>query len=326
MSALFWVFTATLYREDAIWILPLALVILLKNRNVRVGVALAYASAYAFHSISGALILLLFVSLSAIVETFEGAYRYFLSACAILLICLILPGLMPPALSFILASLLGLIPFFRRHLVEWRRISLVLLTLGTAAFAAALLIRLIKESLFGDVAAWFRPLLVEFGSLFLWTVPLSEQVDRKGGQSIDIDNVAPIDAAAQTTAQATDSSLWLMIGAGVVAVLVMATLGWIRKRQTVGEEKSERYERAVKVPLRKKVRSRHPLLKVASQLEETFPREKNETTYEWLGRIGFPDGHEHARLIDAIEFSSSEPAYDVQSFRQLVMQQISNKS
>jgi len=278
MSALFWIFTATLYREDAIWILPLALVTLLKNRNVRVGVGLAYASAYAFHSISGALILLLFVSLSAMVETFEGAYRYFLSACAILVICLLLPGLMPPALSFMLASLLGILPFFRRHLVEWRRISVVLLTLGTAAFAMALIVRLIKESLFGDVAAWFRPLLVEFGSLFLWTVPLSERVDRQGGQSIDIDNVAPIDAATQTAAQATGSSFWLMIGVGVVTVLVIATLVWIRKRQTVGEEELDRYARAVKVPLRKKTRSRHPLLKVASQLEETFPREKNETT------------------------------------------------
>ncbi|WP_114570828.1 G protein-coupled receptor family protein [Exiguobacterium flavidum] len=325
MSALFWLFTATLYRENAIWVLPLVLVTLIKNRNVRVGVALAYASAYGFHSIPGALILLLFVSWSAMVETFEGAYRYFLSACAVLIICLILPGLMPPVLSFVLASLLGVLPFFRRHLVEWRRISLVLLTLGTASFAAALLIRLIKETLFGDVAAWFRPLLVEFGSLFLWTVPLSERVDRQGGQSIDVDNVATLDAAAQASTRTADSSLWLMAGTIIVAVLVIATLMWIRRRQTVGEEKLDRYERAVKVPLRKKTRSHHPLLKVASQLEETFPREKNETTYEWLRRIGFPDGKEHARLIDAIEFSPSEPAYDVQSFRQLVMQQISKK-
>ncbi|MGX8177235.1 hypothetical protein ACWS7L_07055 [Exiguobacterium artemiae] len=312
-------------------LLPAPLVILIfpllaaiPARNIRIGLQLAAAIAFLFVSPLISMLLLLAIAFGAGLETVDYPYKFAISATGMTGLCLLFPGLSPPLGTYLLLGLLWAIPFLRQHLVEWRRIiANVSLFLG-GSLVLVILIRLLKETLFGSVANLTRPALEAFGSLFTWTLPLAERIDQKTAKNTtDVANIAP-QKRLEAANMSSDTLFYLNMAGIVLAILAVGiTFYLIRKRQVITTEAEPVVRMTVtKQPPPVKKHSQHPLLKIASQLEQAFPRRHDETTVEWLTRIEFPEAASHARLLDGIEFSRSEPAYDLQLFRKYVREQI----
>ncbi|RDB34041.1 hypothetical protein [Exiguobacterium sp. RIT594] len=320
---LWWILVISLLQAPLI-ILIFPLLVVIPARNIRIGVQLVAAIAFLFVSPLISILLLLATAVGAWLETVDHPYKFAISATGLTGLTLLFPGLSPPIGTYLLLGLLWAIPFLRQHLVEWRRITAgVSLFLGGSLILVTV-IRLLKEALFGSVANLTRPALEAFGSLFTWTLPLAEQIDQKtGAQATDLSNIAPQESL-KAASMSSDTLFYLNMAGIVLAILAVGiTFYLIRKRQVVSTEPEPVVRMTgMKQPAPIKKHSQHPLLKIASQLEQAFPRRHEETTVEWLTRIDFPEAVAHARLLDGIEFSRSEPAYDLQLFRKYVREQI----
>lgn len=321
---IWWILVISLLQAPLI-ILIFPLLAVIPARPIRIGVQLAAAVAFLLISPLISILLLLAIALSAWLETVDHPYKFAVSATVLTGLCLLLPGFNPPLGAYLLLGFVWGIPFLRQHLIEWRRIVAgVSLFLG-ASLVLVTLTRLLKEALFGSVANLTRPALEAFGSLFTWTLPLAEQIDQKtkADSTSDLSDIAPQESLKAATL--SSETLFYLNLAGVVLALLAVGLTFylIRKRRVVATE-AEPVARMTMpkqaAPVKK--HSQHPLLKIASQLEQAFPRRHDETTVEWLTRIEFPEAVAHARLLDGIEFSRSEPAYDLQLFRKYVREQI----
>lgn len=320
---LWWILVISLLQAPLI-ILMFPLLVAILARNIRIGLQLVAAVSFLLISPLISILLLLAIALGTWLETVDQPYKFAISATGLTGLFLLFPGLSPPLGAYLLLGLLWAIPFLRQHLVEWRRITTAVSLFLGISLVLVIVIRLLKEALFGSVANLTRPALEAFGSLFTWTLPLAEQIDQKtGANATDLSNIAPQESLK--AASMSSATLFYLNTAGIVlAILAVGiTFYLIRKRQVVSTE-AEPVVRmtGAKQPAPIKKHSQHPLLKIASQLEQAFPRRHEETTVEWLTRIEFPEAVAHAHLLDGIEFSRSEPAYDLQLFRKYVREQI----
>ncbi|MCT4780033.1 MULTISPECIES: hypothetical protein [Exiguobacterium] len=324
MMILWWLLVVSLLHAPLLAVLMFPLLAAIPARTIRIILQLVAAISLFLVSPTISILLVLVTALGAWLETIDHPYRYAISGSVLVGLCLLLPGITPPIGAYLVLGLLWTIPFLKQHLVEWRRIVSGLSLFIGVSWLLVVFVRLIKEALFGSVANLTRPALEAFGSFFTWTLPLAEQIDQKTQSNpTDLSNVAPQQALQPATVN-PDTWFYLnLIGAILALVAVCLTFYLIRKRRVVALES----EQTVRVPAQirpapVKKHSHHPLLKIASQLEQAFPRRPDETTVEWLIRIEFPEAMYHARLLDGIEFSRSEPAYDIQLFRKYVREQI----
>ncbi|WP_026828255.1 hypothetical protein [Exiguobacterium artemiae] len=320
---LWWILVISLLHAPLV-ILIFPLLAVIPARTVRIGLQLAAAISFLSVSPLISILLLLVIALGTWLETVDQPYKFAISATGLTGLCLLFPGLSPPLGAYLLLGLLWGIPFLRQHLVEWRRIIAGISLFLGVSLVLVILIRLLKEALFGSVANLTRPALEAFGSLFTWTLPLAEQIDQKTrSNTTGLANIAPQESL-KAASMSSDTLFYLNMAGIILAILVVGlTFYLIRKRQVVSAEAEPVVRTTVaKQPAPIKKHSQHPLLKIASQLEQAFPRRHEETTVEWLTRIEFPEAVAHARLLDGIEFSRSEPAYDLQLFRKYVREQI----
>ncbi len=318
-----WLLVISLLQTSLLFLLVFPVFALIPVRKIRISLQLLTACIIFYFSPVASILLLLATALAAVLETIDFEYRFALTGAGFVGISLLYPGLTPSPGAYLLLTLLFLIPFLKQHLVEWRRIFLSLSLALSVSFLLVFLIRLVKETFFGSVANLMRPALEAFGSLFTWTIPLAELIDKKTQTGADFSEVKPIESVKQATMSSGTLEFLNLFGLLLALVIVIVTVYVVRKRRVVTAE----YEEAIRPPAKVrqaavKKQSHHPLLKIASQLEHAFPRKRDETTYEWLERIEFPEVERNTRLIDGIEFSQSEPAYDLHVFRQQVRQRI----
>lgn len=323
MILLWWLLVISLLQTSLLILIAFPLFALIPVRNVRISLQLLTACVVFYFAPVVSILLLLATAIAAVLETIDFDYRFALTGASFFGISFLLPGMTPSPGAYVLVALLFLIPFLKQHLVEWRRIFLSLSLALSLSFLLVFLIRLVKETFFGSVANLMRPALEAFGSLFTWTIPLAELIDKKTQIGADFSEAKPVESIKQATMSSGTLELLNLFGLILALVIVVVTFYIVRKRRVVTSEHDE----TVRPPAKKrspvvKKQSHHPLLKIASQLEHAFPRKQDETTYEWLKRIEFPEVERNTRLIDGIEFSQSEPAYDLQVFRQQVRQRI----
>lgn len=323
MMLLWWFLIISLLQTMALPLLAFALLAVLPVRKVRILLQVIAALALFYVSPLISIILLLATAIGAFLETIELEYRFALTGAVFVGICFLYPGLTPPLLAYVLLGLLVLTPFLKRHFVEWRRIlTSVSFALGLS-FLLVFLLRLMKEALFGSVANLMRPAFEAFGSLFTWTIPLSEKVDEKMQTGANLGNMEAVEPIKQGTMNAATVQVFNYAAFGLALLVVGLMFYFLRKRRVVTVEQDEIVRPTAKKRTKvAKKHSQHPLLQLASQLEQAFPRKRDETTYEWLERIAFPEVERNARLIDGIEFSQSEPAYDLQVFRRQVRERM----
>ena len=320
---LWWIFLASLLPVPFYLALALPALAFVPHRSIRIGLQLLVAGSLFFLSPVASVLALVFVAWTAFLDTVDSTWRYAASALVIGVVMVLFPGAIPPPGAFALFFLVVAYPFVITYMTEWRRIfPTVALMLGGGLLLAVIL-RLSKEALVGSVTSTIRPLLEAFGSLFLWTEPLGRKADTMTNQATGLNNIKGVQNVGRSTIDAGTSNWLWIVTAIMTLVLVATTLYVIRKRKVVALEREQTVKQSKQIRAHAPKRhSHHPLLKIASQLEQAFPRRHEETTLEWLTRIEFPDASPNARLIDGIEFSPSEPAYDIQTFRRQVREQI----
>lgn len=320
---LWWIFLASLLPVPLYAALAFPALAFVPHRPLRIGLQLLAAGLLFFLSPAASVLALVFVTWTAFLDTVESVWRYAVSALVIGVMVILFPGMMPPPGALLLLFLVVAYPFVVTYMTEWRRIfPTIALMLGGGLILAGMF-RFMKEALFGSITSWIRPIFEAFGSLFLWTEPIGREADQMTNKAMGLENIKGVQNVGRSTVDAgTSNWIWVVLVI-VTVILVAVTLYVIRKRQVVHIEMEQTVQRPKQTRARAPKRhSHHPLLKIASQLEQAFPRRHEETTFEWLSRIEFPDALHNARLIDGIEFSPSEPAYDIQTFRRLVREQI----
>lgn len=320
---LWWMFLASLLPVPFYLALVFPALAFVPHRSLRIGLQLLAAGLLFFLSPLASVLALVFVAWSAFLDTVDSAWRYATSAMIIGVATVLFPGMTPPIGAFVLLLFVVAYPFVVTYMTEWRRIFPTIAIVLSAGLIVAFIFRLTKEAIVGSVASAIRPLFEAFGSLFLWTEPLGREADTMTNRAMGLNNIKGVQGIKQEVVQ-TGTPDWIWIAMTLLAVIFVAiTLYVIRKRKVVAIEKEQTVKQSKQVRTRAPKRhSHHPLLKIASQLEQAFPRRQEETTLEWLTRIEFPDTVQNARLIDGIEFSPSEPAYDIQTFRRQVREQI----
>lgn len=320
---LWWIFLASLLPVPFYLALVFPALAFVPHRSLRIGLQLLAAGLLFILSPVACILALIFVAWTAFLDTVESAWRYAASGLIVGGVMILFPGVTPPLGAFLLLFLVVAYPFVVTYMTEWRRIFSTVGLMLTLGLLLAGLFRLMKEALVGSVTNSIRPLFEAFGSLFLWTEPLGRKADNMTNRAMGLENIKSVEDVKQATVQA-ETSHWIWIVTAIVTVLFVAiTLYVIRKRKVIPIEMEQTVKRSKQVRTHAPKRySHHPLLKIASQLEQAFPRRHEETTLEWLMRIEFPDASSNARLIDGIEFSTSEPAYDIQTFRRQVREQI----
>ncbi len=320
---LWWIFLASLLPVPFYLALAFPALAFVPHRSFRIGIQLLVAGSLYFLSPVASILALIFVAWTAFLDTIDSAWRYATSAMVIGVVMVLFPGMTPPLGGFLLLLFVVAYPFVVTYMTEWRRIFPTIAIVLSAGLIIAIVFRLTKEALVGSVTSAIRPLFEAFGSLFLWTEPLGRKADKMTSWTMGQENIKDVNEVKQATVQAGTPD-WIWIATTLLTVILVAvTLYVIRKRKVIAIEREQtvKHSRQIRTHAPKR-HSHHPLLKIASQLEQAFPRRHEETTLEWLTRIEFPDASSNARLIDGIEFSPSEPAYDIQTFRRQVREQI----
>ncbi|MBF8152952.1 hypothetical protein ITJ88_06595 [Exiguobacterium sp. TBG-PICH-001] len=320
---LWWIFLASLLPVPFYLAVALPALAFVPHRSLRIGLQLLVAGSLYFLSPVASVLALVFVAWSAFLDTVDSAWRYATSAMVIGVVMVLFPGVTPPIGAFLLLLFVVAYPFVVTYMTEWRRIFPTVALVLSAGLIIAVIFRLTKEALIGSVTSAIRPLFEAFGSLFLWTEPLGREADTMTNRAMGLENIKGVKEVKQATVQAGTPD-WIWIATTLLTVILVAvTLYVIRKRKVIAIEREQtvKHSKQARAHVPKR-HSHHPFLKIASQLEQAFPRRHEETTLEWLTRIEFPDASSNARLIDGIEFSPSEPAYDIQTFRRQVREQI----
>ena len=320
---LWWMFLASLLPVPFYLALVFPALAFVPHRSLRIALQLLVAGLLFFLSPLASVLALVFVAWSAFLDTVDSAWRYATSAMIIGIATVLFPGMTPPIGAFVLLLLVVAYPFVVTYMTEWRRIFPTIAIVLSTGLIIALIFRISKEALVGSVTSAIRPLFEAFGSLFLWTEPLGREADTMTNRAMGLENIKGVQDVEQAAVQAgTPDWLWMALTL-LTVIFVAVTLYIIRKRKVVAIEREQTVKQSKQIRAHAPKRhSHHPLLKIASQLEQAFPRRHEETTLEWLTRIEFPDTVQNARLIDGIEFSPSEPAYDIQTFRRQVREQI----
>lgn len=323
MRWLWWVF-ATFYIGHVFPLIFLTTLRLPRNVQLIVQVVLSIGALYFSYEMS--LLLLLFTFVHAFLRTLDWTDRYALASGLFLLIDWLFPPASQP-LTMVAFPFLFLI--WRRSLYyrrDYKRmVSTLLVGLGLG-LATAMMIRTVKELIFGDFIAWIRPFFIWFGGWFDGIVV--DQEDRVNRFRIPSNPNLDGETIAQETLleSASNESLFL-IGFFLTTLFIgVALFIYLQKRKEVQDsivlpkrtgQRSESDKRVVRSP-------RHiRLLETGRRLERAHPRNRQETAHDWLERINFTDHAFYAQWLEAAEYGEKDAPQDViESFGRRVEQRI----
>ncbi|MGA9468826.1 MAG: hypothetical protein WBV10_14475, partial [Exiguobacterium marinum] len=204
-----------------------------------------------------------------------------------------------------------------------RMVTMLVLGLGIG-LAVSLVIRTIKELLFGNVVAWISPFFLWIGSWFDGIVlDPNDRVNRflvPDNPNLDAETVAQ-----ETLLESASGNSLFYIGVFVVILLIgVGLFFYLQKRKDIQE--GGLIPRSIHHPTlsdKRIVRSPRQiqLLETGRRLEQQYPRLREETVADWLQRIEFTDHTLYAGWLEAAEYGDKEAPRDVnESFERLVTQ------
>ncbi|MEW8968236.1 hypothetical protein [Exiguobacterium alkaliphilum] len=321
MKLLWWVFAAFYVGH----IFPLVYLLTLRlPRNWQLGAQTALSVMALYFSFEKSVSLLLFTYVHAFIRTLDWTDRYAIAS----VLFLIVDWLFPPAsqpLAMIAFPFLFL--FWQRSLYyrrDYKRMLAMLAVGLSIGLTIAVVLRTIKELLFGDLVAWVRPFLMWIAGWFDgFTLDPSDRVNRfmvPENPNLDAETLSN-ETFFETASNQTVVWIALFIFLLVIGVFLFI---YLQKRKDVQEEAvvprrahvtHERTLRAVRTP--KHVR----LLDAGRRLEKAHPRFREETVHDWLTRIRFTDASLFATWLEAAEYGEKDaPAPIIESFEQHVKQ------
>lgn len=321
MKLLWWVFAAFYVGH----IFPLVYLLTLRlPRNWQLGAQTALSVMALYFSFEMSVTLLLFTYVHAFIRTLDWTDRYAIAS----VLFLIVDWLFPPAsqpLAMIAFPFLFL--FWQRSLYyrrDYKRMLAMLAVGLSIGLTIAVVLRTIKELLFGDLVAWVRPFLMWIAGWFDgFTLDPSDRVNRfmvPENPNLDAETLSN-ETFFETASNQTVVWIALFIFLLVIGVFLFI---YLQKRKDVQEEAvvsrrahvtHERTLRAVRTP--KHVR----LLDAGRRLEKAHPRFREETVHDWLTRIRFTDASLFATWLEAAEYGEKDaPAPIIESFEQHVKQ------
>ncbi|MCT4794973.1 hypothetical protein [Exiguobacterium alkaliphilum] len=321
MKLLWWVFAAFYVGH----IFPLVYLLTLRlPRNWQLGAQTALSVMALYFSFEMSVTLLLFTYVHAFIRTLDWTDRYAIAS----VLFLIVDWLFPPAsqpLAMIAFPFLFL--FWQRSLYyrrDYKRMLAMLAVGLSIGLTIAVVLRTIKELLFGDLVAWVRPFLMWIAGWFDgFTLDPSDRVNRfmvPENPNLDAETLSN-ETFFETASNQTVVWIALFIFLLVIGVFLFI---YLQKRKDVQEEAvvprrahvtHERTLRAVRTP--KHVR----LLDAGRRLEKAHPRFREETVHDWLTRIRFTDASLFATWLEAAEYGEKDaPGPIIESFEQHVKQ------
>ena len=321
MKLLWWVFAAFYVGH----VFPLVYLFTLRfPRNWQLGAQTALSVMALYFSFEMSVTLLLFTYVHAFIRTLDWTDRYAIAS----VLFLIVDWLFPPAsqpLAMIAFPFLFL--FWQRSLYyrrDYKRMLTMLAAGLSIGLTIAVVLRTIKELLFGDLVAWVRPFLMWIAGWFDgFTLDPSDRVNRfmvPDNPNLDEETLAN-ETFFETASNQT--GLWIAVFI-LLLVLGVFLFIYLQKRKDVQEEAvvpkrahvpHDRMLRSVRTP--KHVR----LLDAGRRLEKAHPRFREETVYDWLTRIRFNDAALFASWLEAAEYGEKDaPAPIIESFEQHVKQ------
>lgn len=321
MRLLWWVFAA-FYVGHAF---PLVFLLTLRlPRNWQLGVQTALSIAALWFSYEMSVTLLLFTYVHAFIRTLDWTDRYAIAS----VLFLIVDWLFPPAsqpLAMIVFPFLFL--FWQRSLYYRRDYKRMLSTLVVAiaiGLGLAVVIRTIKELLFGNLVAWIRPIFVWIGGWFDgFNLDPTDRVNRilvPDNPNIDAETISN----ETLLESATNQSLFLILAFLVLLVGLVALFIYLQRRKEIQEDVTVPKQRHQAADAGRRV-TRAPrhvrLLDAGRRLEQAHPRHREETVMEWFKRIGFSEGSRFAVWLEAAEYGEKEaPIPIVEAFERHVTQ------
>ncbi|WP_047375959.1 hypothetical protein [Exiguobacterium sp. ZOR0005] len=321
MKWLWWVFAAFYVGH----VFPLVYLFTLRlPRNWQLVTQTALSVAALFFSYEMSITLLLFTYVHAFIRTLDWTDRYAIAS----VLFLIVDWLFPPAsqpLAMIAFPFLFL--FWQRSLYyrrDYKRMLSMLFIGLTVGLVLALLLRTVKELLFGDLVAWVSPFLMWLGGWFDGiTLDPSDRVNRF--MVPDNPNLDAETMTNETFFETVSNQSMLVLGFFIILLIAgIALFFYLRKRNEVQEDAvvprhahtpHTRASRAVRTP--KHVQ----LLDAGRRLEKAHPRHREETASDWLTRIRFTDAPLFASWLEAAEYGEKDaPGPIVEAFEQHVKQ------
>lgn len=321
MRLLWWVFAAFYVGH----VFPLVFLLTLRlPRNWQLVVQTALSVAALLFSYEMSVTLLLFTYVHAFIRTLDWTDRYAIAS----VLFLIVDWLFPPAsqpLAMIVFPFLFL--FWQRSLYYRRDYKRMLSTLVVAlavGLGLAVIIRTIKELLFGNLVAWIQPILIWIGGWFDGVdLDPTDRVNRilvPDNPNIDAETISN----ETLLESATNQSLFLILAFLALLVGMIALFIYVQRRKEIHEDvnvSKPRYE-ATDATRRFTRAPRHVrLLDAGRRLEQAHPRQREETVLEWFDRIGFTEGSRFATWLEAAEYGEKEaPVSIVEAFERQVTQ------
>lgn len=321
MRWLWWVFAA-FYIGHVFPLLFLLTLRLPRNTQLIVQTIMSVGALYFSYEIS--ILLLIFTYVHAFIRTLDWTDRYAMAS----VLFLVADWLFPPAsqsLAMVLFPFIFLIwqrnLYYRR---DYKRM-VTMLTVGLGiGLTVSLVIRTIKELLFGNVVAWITPFFLWIGSWFDGIVlDPNDRVNRflvPDNPNLDAETVAQ-----ETLLESASNNSLFYIGVFVIILLLgVGLFFYLQKRKDIQEDGM--IPRSIHHPtLSDKRIIRSPrqirLLETGRKLEQHYPRLQEETVAEWLQRIEFTDYRLYADWLEAAEYGDKEaPQAISDSFERLVEQ------
>ncbi|WP_214817616.1 MULTISPECIES: hypothetical protein [unclassified Exiguobacterium] len=321
MRWLWWVFSA-FYIGHVFPLLFLLTLRLPRNTQLIVQTVMSIGALYFSYEMS--ILLLVFTYVHAFIRTLDWTDRYAMAS----VLFLVADWLFPPAtqpLAMVLFPFIFLIwqrnLYYRRDYK--RMVTMLVLGLGIG-LAVSLILRTIKELLFGNVIAWISPFFLWIGSWFDGIVlDPNDRVNRilvPDNPNIDAETVSQ-----ETLLETASNESLFFIGIFVVTLLIgVGLFFYLQKRKDIQE--GGMIPKSIHHPTlsdKRIVRSPRQiqLLETGRKLEQLQPRLREETVSDWLQRIEFTDHTLYAEWLEAAEYGDKEAPKDVnESFERLVTQ------
>lgn len=321
MRWLWWVFAA-FYIGHVFPLLFLLTLRLPRNTQLIVQTVMSIGALYFSYEMS--ILLLVFTYVHAFIRTLDWTDRYAMAS----VLFLVADWLFPPAtqpLAMVLFPFIFLIwqrnLYYRRDYK--RMVTMLVLGLGIG-LAVSLILRTIKELLFGNVIAWISPFFLWIGSWFDGIVlDPNDRVNRilvPDNPNIDAETVSQ-----ETLLETASNESLFFIGIFVVTLLIgVGLFFYLQKRKDIQE--GGMIPKSIHHPTlsdKRIVRSPRQiqLLETGRKLEQLQPRLREETVSDWLQRIEFTDHTLYAEWLEAAEYGDKEAPKDVnESFERLVTQ------
>lgn len=313
MSVLWWIFAASYIGH----IVPLLFLLTLRlSRNKRLIVQTVLSIAAVYVSIEMSILLLIFTYVHAFIRTLDWTDRYAVASVIFLLV----DWLSPPAtqsLYMVLFPLVFLV--WQRNLYFRRDYKRIFVTLGAGlgiGLALSLVIRVIKELLFGNIVSWITPFFLWIGGWFAG-IEL-DPTDRVNRFIIPENPNLDEETAVQETffeSASNQNMLMFFLFAGAILLAILLFF-YLRRKQEIHEALVIPKQATETVSQEKRIvrtASQVYLLELGRRLERERPRRQEETFRDWLNRIDFVEGEQYATWLEAAEYGAKEAPSSVTS-------------